>query len=75
MFLLQKQPLGFLKITESLNKILEKCPGRSQSVAKLQAFSLQLYQKCAILLLSFRNFVYFLRAPFNDCFSYQYNLS
>ena len=81
MFLLWKQPLVFLETTVSELSVRErklkvwtkslKSVQVNQSVAKLLAFSLQLNQKWTASPVSFKNFVYFLRALFNDCFSYK----
>ena len=60
MFLLRKQPLVFLKITVSVLSLRDRC---------------NFTKKWTTSPVSFKNFVYFLRAPFNGCFSYQYNIS
>ena len=60
MFLLRKQPLVFLKITVSVLNVRDRC---------------NFTKKWTTSPVSFKNFVYFLRAPFNGCFSYQYNIS
>ena len=60
MFLLRKQPLVFLKITVSVLSVRDRC---------------NFTKKWTTSPVSFKNFVYFLKAPFNGCFSYQYNIS
>ena len=54
--------LSVKEITKSLNQIVERCPGRSHSVAKLQVFSLQLYQNEPV---SLKKFVYFSKSTFH----------